>query len=666
MRVSHLICPAAICFVFNIAGAAPTVDLTKYDPACGVDIRQDGDLLRARWPGVDGAPCAADLSLKAGQPLIPSLMIGGNVLERNIEPVFLIATGARVHRPGVKYIFFDKPAAEKNGPVRKYQARLDAGAVRVSAAGKRAEIAFNGLSAGPFAGELIFRFCANSPFIYLEAAMSQQEKDLAYIYDAVLVGEFKTLAWQDTADQFVRESPQGPARPIAVRSRTVMSERETGTVAVVATPHAFFFPRDYSDNFKFAQAGQGRFGLRQDPAGGAGHKGAFIPWFDAPQGKTQHMGFFVYLSAEKAEKTLDQIKRYTHGDTYQAMPGYVRLAGHMHSALTVHEKTDQPRAAEFKKVFAGMHVDAFHLAEFHGDGHPSDVGTIRLDEEKAMFEMCRKYSDSKFLMIPGEEANTFFPGHTVLLFPKPVYLTLHAAEGKPFSERIEPYGTVYHPHDAASLADVLRKEASLVWTSHARIKGSEKMPDLAKSTDWYQSDIWLGATWKAMPADLSEPRLGVRSLDLLDDMNLWGQRKMILGEVDCFTIDSTHEIYAHMNINYLRLDRLPASDDWTPILDVLKKGDFFVTTGEILIHSCAAQGGKIEADVEWTFPLAHAELVTCDGKRVQRKTIALPDTTEFGRKTFQWPVDLREVQWFRVEVWDIAYDGAFTQPKYLK
>jgi hypothetical protein len=443
-----------------------------------------------------------------------------------------------------------------------------------------------------------------------------------------------------------------------------MSESENGTVALFPAPHAFFFPRDYSINFKFAQVGERRFGLRQDPAGGEGHEGQYIPWFDAPAGKVQRMSMFIYLSRQRAEGALDEIKRYTHGDKFKPLEGRITLASHMHSQLTVHEHTSQPRAPEFKKVFKGMNVQAFQLAEFHGDGHPRDPGPVRLNELKGMFELCRKYSDNQFLLLPSEEANAYFPGHTVLLFPKPVYLTLVPTKEAPFSEELAPYGTVYHPKSSEDLARLLKREDGLGWTSHPRIKGSEGCPDSYKDTDWYKDQLWLGATWKAMPGDLSEPRLGVRSLDLLDDMNLWGQRKMILGEVDCFTIDDTHEIYGHMNVNYLRLAKLPGADNWSPILDVLHRGDFFVTTGEVLIYSCRLEGDKVRADVEWTLPLGQAELVTCDGKTVQRQTIPLPETKEFGRRTFEWPLDHEKLQWFRLEVWDIAYDGAFTQPIY--
>jgi hypothetical protein len=136
--------------------------------------------------------------------------------------------------------------------------------------------------------------------------------------------------------------------------------------------------------------------------------------------------------------------------------------------------------------------------------------------------------------------------------------------------------------------------------------------------------------------------------------------------VDCFTIDDTHEIYGHMNVNYLRLAKLPDSRNWQPIMEVLSRGDFFVTTGEVLIRSCGLAGGKVQADLEWTLPLGQVELVTCDGKTVRRKTIPLPETKEFGRQRFEWPVETENLQWFRLEVWDVAYDGAFTQPIYLK
>ena len=56
-----------------------------------------------------------------------------------------------------------------------------------------------------------------------------------------------------------------------------------------------------------------------------------------------------------------------------------------------------------------------------------------------------------------------------------------------------------------------------------------------------------------MPADLSLPRLGSRSLDLLDDIANWGHRKYVLGEVDVFRVQPDYELFGHTNI------KLPAT-----------------------------------------------------------------------------------------------------------
>ncbi len=215
------------------------------------------------------------------------------------------------------------------------------------------------------------------------------------------------------------------------------------------------------------------------------------------------------------------------------------------------------------------------------------------------------------------------------------------------------------------MAEILKREKGLAWTAHPRIKASFACPDSYKEKDWYQSETWLGGAWKAMPADLSDLRLGVRVLDLLDDMNTWGQRKCAHGEVDTFELDRSHELYGHMNVNYLHLAKRPTSDDWSPVLDVLRRGDFFVSTGEVLIHSFDAREGKVKAEIEWTFPLAQVVVAAWDGRTLRRAVHRLKDTPEFGRRAFEWPLDVPEARWVRLETWDVAGDGAFTQPLWL-
>ena len=78
-------------------------------------------------------------------------------------------------------------------------------------------------------------------------------------------------------------------------------------------------------------------------------------------------------------------------------------------------------------------------------------------------------------------------------------------------------------------------------------------PDQIKDSEQLKSSFHLGAGWKAMNTDLSSPRLGDRGFKTVDDLNNWGLHKRLIGEVDVFQVDSTHELYGHMNVNYLRM-----------------------------------------------------------------------------------------------------------------
>lgn len=660
-----------ITLLLSIALDAP-VDLSRFDAASGIRVERQGASLRVEWPAGGPKPSAAAFSLDPSKPLFESLEAGGVAVARQVRPVFTVTTGSRTERANERYIFFDKPASR---PTQTHDAVLDLKAVRVESAGIRASIHFSNLTAGPFSGELIVRLYAGSPFLHVEAALKNEEKLLAYIYDFQLDGDWQGAAWKDHQnDQWKRAVLEGESRPVGVRNRAIFGETRAGSVAVFPPPHAFFFPRDHTVNFKFAQVGKNRFGLRQDPAGGPGHQGAYIPWFDAPAGKTQHMSAFVLASTEKPEAALERMKRYTHSDTFKPLDGRFTFTSHWHLRLTMEELAGNHAAAEATRVFQAMNVNLVHLAEFHGDGNPADPGPKRLPQLKAMFELCRKYSDNHLVFIPGEEANAQLnipappnthPGHWLYLFPKPVYLTLVRPAGVPFTEEIAPYGTVYHAGSESDMVEILRREKALAWTAHPRIKASFACPDAYKAKDWYQDDLWLGGAWKAMPADLSEPRLGVRVLDLLDDMNTWGQRKQVPGEVDTFVLDSTHELYGHMNINYLKLDKMPTSEDWSPVLGALRRGDFFTTTGEVLIHSFDAKNGKVTADLEWTFPLSQVLLASWDGRAVKRQTVPVTDAREFGRRKFEWPLE-GSPTWVRLEAWDVAINGAFTQPLWLR
>jgi len=92
-----------------------SVDLSRYDPACGVRIEQRNRELRVEWPAGAGSTRSATFNLDPSRPLIAALEADGKTLARDIRPRYTLSTGARIQRPGERYIFFDKPADQKNG-----------------------------------------------------------------------------------------------------------------------------------------------------------------------------------------------------------------------------------------------------------------------------------------------------------------------------------------------------------------------------------------------------------------------------------------------------------------------------------------------------------------------------------------------------------------------
>jgi hypothetical protein len=645
----------------------------------------------------------AVFSLDENQPLITSLGVAAKgkpvtQVMKALNPVTLLTVGSRDSKnPQGWGAFFDKV------PTRPYETFLvSLGKRRVQATneGNRTTISLAEASAGGFSGDLRFTFYRNSPLIHAETVMTTTNDWRAIIYDAGLasaVPDWSSMAWNETGGNFqsVKLDTAMVATPLAVAGRTIVASGTEGSLAVFPAPHQFFYPQDEAFNNKFVwyghdyaqRVGDYGFGIRQSPTGDK----RFVPWFNAPPGTEQHLGIFYLLTRGDARQALADVARYTHGDRYKKLPGYLTFTSHYHVEHSKNflelQKSQQtngvPRGLEdpdFVKTFKARGVDIAHLAEFHYENGARISEADRLAKLKIMHDEFRRLSDGELLLLPGEEPNVQLGGHWISLFPKPVNWTLNRPAGKPFVENVAGFGKVYHVGSPADVLRLFEAENGLMWTAHPRIKASFGFPDQYRDADFFRSDHFLGGAWKAMPADLSRPTIGWRVLDLLDDMSNWGDRKQAPGEVDIFQLRPDFETYAHMNINYIQVAKLPRYDDgWQPVLDALRGGRFFTTTGEILIPQFSVgnqpSGGTLnlaanaspvlEASLEWTFPLAFAEIVSGDGQKVFRQRIDLTDTESFGARKLKVPINLKGRTWVRFEVWDIAANGAFTQPVWL-
>ncbi|WP_230981272.1 CehA/McbA family metallohydrolase domain-containing protein [Echinicola salinicaeni] len=671
------------------------VDLSEFNANSGATVTQSKQLLEITWPLENGNSAGISFNLDGRSELIDQLQIAkdGEVYQvaEQLSPLFILTVGERDLSKGSGWnIFFDRTAYK---PYDTYKATLDAERIKLISQGARTIIQVDKMNAGNFSGHLEISLYHGSSLMNMAAVLSTSENAKAIIYDAGLVKENKAwneVFWADTEDYLNSDKPLGidtPSRNLAVKYRTIIGEGEQGSLAVFPAPHQYFYPLDNAYNLKYVWYGSDYrdiepgfgIGIRHDMMGDRRH----VPWFNAPPNTQQRLNFFVYLSNTKDGQILEEVKAFTHGDQYKPIAGYRTMASHFHTEHMDDVLTHKPipDIPGHVKALRSMGVNIMHLGEYHLAGNPRDLGPKRLPELQLMFDECARLSEADFLMLPGEEPNVHFGGHWMNLFPNPVYWIMSREEGKPFVEEHPDYGKVYRVGNQEEMLKLLETEKGLAWTAHARTKGSTGFPDKYKEEAFFHSDRFNGAAWKAIPADLSIPNMGRRVLDLMDDMANWGERKYVIGEADLFKLEPDYEIYGHMNINYLQMDKLPKFEEgWQPVLDAMEQGKFFVSTGEVLIPEFSVEGkgsgesiqlksnGKAEMKVkaEWTFPLNYAEIVSGDGEQVYRQRIDLSDTKAFDHQVFEFSATLKGRKWLRLEIWDVAANGAFTQPIWIE
>ncbi len=298
--------------------------------------------------------------------------------------------------------------------------------------------------------------------------------------------------------------------------------------------------------------------------------------------------------------------------------------------------------------------------------------------EANYYETARRQSGSSFVVMPntellrGEVARGL-GGHSDMLISHPVYWTQGRAPGQPLVEEHPVYGHVYHVGGVEDMIEMAHRERILIYMPHPRSKGSTGFPDAIKDTPHFLDASYRGIGFRwGMGLDGSEQRLcEYRCLPLWDDMNNWvadknTPPKFMQAISEVYGENYGDDIYANNPVNYVRLDRLPPPGEWGPIVDAMTRGDYFVTSGEVLIPSYSVEGSggrrKIVADVEWTFPLEFAEVVWGDGIHTGRQIVPATELPPFGKHRFKIPFDARGKKWVRFAVWDSAGNGAMAQP----
>ncbi|HKB10873.1 MAG TPA: hypothetical protein VKD69_09465 [Vicinamibacterales bacterium] len=592
--------------------------------------------------------------------------------------------------PPMNGLFQQKRLPRTSDEITRAAATYASTSCEVKTNGARLEITFPGVTLGVFAGRLQFDVFKGSNLIRQVVIAKTDRDNVAYKYDAGLKGlaiqAGTRVTWRDLAGRWQDQRFGGLVNrePATVWSsnRLIAADFAGGSIAAFPPPHAFYGARESNqilgDNYYRKDSETSfAFGIRQaekeeDPE--------FLHNFaltSARPGTWQQMPVFLYVSADRAQAAIDAALAFTHGDTFVPVPGYQVMGSHYHVGMVKRLKAlggldDRLNDVESAKAIG---INIFGVI----DGGRGRSPEAFLAGQAEYYDAARRQSDKTFLVMPNmENTGIEIGGHHDLMVSKPVFWTIGRAAGQPLVEQHPKYGTVYHLGGPADLFEMTRRENLIVNMPHPRAKGSTGFPDGVKETHFAQA-TYEGAGYRwGMGIDGSEKRLcEYRCLGLFDEMTNWyvdrpiplkhmqaiSEARSDIGERGRPPYDA---MYANGPVNYVKLDRLPTVDDMSPIINAMKRGDYFVSSGEVLISSYAVGGSgnqrTISADVEWTFPLDFVEVVWGDGVTTDRQIIPTTDLPAFGKKHFQIPFNAAGKKWVRFAAWDVATNGAFVQP----
>ena len=614
----------------------------------------------------------------------------------NTEPLENTRMGAIPPPKGL----LDQPALpRKPEEIKRATATYAARGCEVKTNGARLEVSFDGVQLGVFNGRLQYSIYRGTNLIEQEVIAKTDVDSVAYKYEGGLKGlridASSRVAWRDVSniwqDYRFGGAPNTDIVPLRAQNRLVVAEGAAGSIAAFPPPHNFFWSREVSFNqgyvyYRKDGASSYSFGVRQpeaesspeDMGRGAEDTRQNFALRSARPGTWQRMPVYLYVSATPADGAARGALTFTRDDKFKPLPGYQVMATHFHSALVGRLRRQggslDVRLHDFDVVkAAGVNI----FAPIDGSG--LGFGLPREDRLKTLadyYEVARRHSDKNFLIMPNEEgAAGGIGGHNDLLVSKPVYWLPDRKPDQPFVENHPTYGKVYRIAGPDEMMEMVRRENLLIFMPHPRSKGSTGYPDAIKDRGYFIDDNYrgIGVRW-GMGLDGSEQRLcEIRCQTLLDEMNNWmadkpGQLKYIQAITETYEQGPGDDFYANSPVQYVKLDTLPlaSSGNWDSIIDSVKRGDYFWTSGEVLISNYTVQGAgakrTIVADLEWTFPLEFVEVVWGDGAKIDRQVIPATELAPLGRKRFEIPFDATGKKWVRFAAWDTAGNGAMVQP----
>jgi hypothetical protein len=614
-------------------------------------------------------------------------------------PLYIEGSGVRppTHAtsiPPMNGLFGQPGLPRKPEEVKRVTASYKATSCEVKSNGNRLEITFPNATAGVFAGRLQYDVYKGTNLIRQALIAKTDEPSVAFKYDGGLKGlaiaQGSKVIWKDLAgrwqdQQFGGPVSQGPAT-VWSQNRLILAEVPGGSIAAFPPPHIFYWARESEQNLGYSwcrkdSATTFSFGTQQaekeeDPE--FLHNYAL---YSARPGTWQQMRVFLYVSPEPAQTAAASAMAFTNNDRFKPLPGYQVMGHHYHVGLVERLKELgglDARINDTESIKAAG-INIFGIID-GARGASAQNREQHLEALAEYYEAARRQSDKTFLVMPNKEnLGVNLGGHSDLLVSKPTMYVPRRAAGQALVEQHPKFGKVYNLGSPADVMEMTKLENAIISMPHPRSKGSTGYPDSVKEAAHFLHEGYHGAGFRwGMGVDASETRLcEYRCMALLDEMANWyvdrpmplkqmlaiSEARSDIGHRGKPTYDDT---YGQSPVSYVKLDRLPTVDDMSALMNALKRGDYVVTSGEVLISSWSVEGSgnqrTVVADVEWTFPLDFVEVVWGDGQKVDRQVISAADLAPFGKKRFSIPLNAAGKKWVRFAAYDVAANGAFVNP----
>ncbi|MBQ1377518.1 MAG: hypothetical protein IIY77_06070 [Lachnospiraceae bacterium] len=666
------------------------------------------DRITVQWNGEDGLKWSAELGIRNGAPCFMTVGYESNgslvPLFSDVTPQFKVITGKRTkhnpqrvkllapgEEPGYQWDTYSDDPMSRPQEVKEANERWNTTEIAYSRDNARQTVTFDGLTLGQFAGGLAVNFYEGSNLIKIEAVASTEEDGVAYLYHGGLKGfEPNKLYYVTPKRHECLENPgyhtnSGPDRDrqrVDARGRVLSLQCRKGAVAVMPTPHRFFWPCQ-TENI----VGYNYYNLEKDNTLSIGvrhnkqqeHFNVRWPLYNAQPGTLQRMSFFLLVNSETVYSARSMAMRYTNFDHLRPLDGYKRLGSHMHIASQAAFARDYRKQRPWELLLKELGFDIFSPCDFWAEGRNDDNKEGRkADMERYALE-SRYVSTPDFLLVTGEELAVMGPDSSKQLIPyhfmiwpsKPLLYSRWRDDDQEFAEKLPDGRTYYHLKSAMDVIEMCRWENCFIQMPHPDTKANDGLPYDCKNEPWFTDERWIGIGCRMLPTDNSfDTMLDGRAERVWNDINNWADRpRYIMSELDTYSKveerEEDWEVYSLTNCTYVQLDHVPSSDNWEELIDALREGRHFYSTGEILLEESRIEDGKAAGTFSWTFPLSYAECVYSDGEIVSKQRISLTDTRAYGRKTveFTFPEGMK---WARILATDIAGNSAFGMPVFLR